>query len=430
MFKGGIVRFFISLFLMFTFISCTGSNQEVLTKNQLQELQTYYQKKQYFDLQDALQQYRHESSVMLSFFRGMSDNKFNQLNRSIRCLKTFIGKWKEKKNDNLLIDAYKTLGDCYSKTFQYKKAVDIYRKIQGKFKDQLDTEQLNDIKNYIRIFNALKDVSPQTAEIHQKTSIQFVDGGYIPMRINDVDMELGLDTGANYSFIMRSLAEKVHMQIIDANFDVHNVAGQIVKADVGVASKMEIGHTVLRNIVFLVFEDKDLYFPKAKYQIRGCIGFPVIASLREVTFHKMNSLTIHKTLNPFIDQNLCLDDLTPVIAGYYRGHRFAFCLDTGAGKSVLYPPFFKAFKEEIMKKLPLQSERTQGLGGFREIPAYVMKEAAISFAGKKAIFQNLPILTDFTNDSSRYFFGNIGRDLLNQFKTMTLNFESMFVKFE
>jgi hypothetical protein len=144
----------------------------------------------------------------------------------------------------------------------------------------------------------------------------------------------------------------------------------------------------------------------------------------------MNALTIPKVPHPFADQNLCLDDLTPVIAGYYRGQRFAFCLDTGAGKSLLYPPFFKTFREELKKKYPLQTEKVQGLGGFRKIPAYIIKEAAISFGKKKAIFHNLPVLTDFTLDNSHYFFGNLGRDLLNQFNTMTLNFKSMFVTFE
>lgn len=424
------MRFFIILFLIFTLISCTGSNREALTENQLQELQTFYQKKQYFDLQDTLQKYRKDSSVMLSFYRGISDNKFNRLQDSIRHFKSFIKQRKEKTSDRFLIEAYKTLGDCYSKSFQYKKAADIYQKILETFKDQLDAKQQKDTKNYFRIFSALKDVSPQTAEIKQKAFIQFVNGGYIPMSINNFDLQLGLDTGANYSFIMRSLAEKTKMKIIDANIDIQNVAGQGLIADLGVAAKMELGHTVLENVVFLIFEDRDLFFAQANQQIKGCIGFPVVATLGEVTFHKMSSLTIPAIPSSFNFQNLCLDELTPIVAGYYQGQRFAFCLDTGAGKSVLYPPFFKTFKEELKKKYQLQSEKVGGLGGFREIPAYVIKEAAISFGGKRAIFLNLPVLTDFTLDDSHYFFGNIGRDLLNQFNTMTLNFKSMFVKCE
>jgi len=424
------MKFFIILFLIFTLISCTGSNQKGLSKNQLQELQSFYQKKQYFDLQDALQKYRKGSSVMLSFFRGISDNKFNRLQDSIRHFKSFIKQRKEKNSDRFLIEAYKTLGDCFSKSFQYKKAAYIYQEILETFKDQLDAKQQKDTKNYFRIFSALKDVSPQTAEIKQKTFIQLVDGGYIPMSINNINLQLGLDTGANYSFIMRSLAEKTRMKIIDADINIDNAAGQVLIADLGVAVKMGIGHAELKNVVFLIFEDRDLFFAQANLQIKGCIGFPVISSLGEVIFHKMSSLTIPAIPSSFNLQNLCLDELTPIVAGYYRGQRFAFCLDTGAGKSVLYPPFFKTFKEDLKKKHQLQSEKVQGLGGFREIPAYVIKEAAISFGNKKAIFHNLPVLTDFTLNDSHYFFGNLGRDLLNQFNTMTINFKSMYVKFE
>ena len=104
------MRFFIIMFLIFTLISCTDSNREALTENQVQELQTFYQKKQYFELKDTLQKYRTTSSIMLSFYRGISDNKFNCLERSIRHLKSFIKQRKEKTSDHFLIDAYKTLG--------------------------------------------------------------------------------------------------------------------------------------------------------------------------------------------------------------------------------------------------------------------------------------------------------------------------------
>lgn len=421
----------ISIFFMtIVLISCSVPKRMVLTESQLRELHMKYERKHYFDLRDALRQYDGLSSIVLSYYRGVRDNKFNRLESSIKHLRTFIRYADAQTDGDKLIDCWEILGDDYTKAFRYEEAAGIYRTILDRFGDRLDAERKADMENYVRIFSALKKVPVQTAEIKQKTVIQFVEGGYIPMRLNTIDLQLGLDTGANYSFIMRSLAQKTRMKIIDADINIDNVAGQVLIADLGVASKMEIGHAELENVVFLVFEDRDLFFERAKFQIKGCIGFPVVASLGEVVFHKMSSLTIPATPSSTRLQNLCLDELTPIVAGYYRGQRFAFCLDTGAGKSVLYPPFFKTFKQELKKHYPLQSEKVQGLGGFREIPAYVIKEAAISFGNKRAIFRNLPVLTDFTLDVSHFFFGNIGRDLLNQFNTMTLNFKSMFVKFE
>lgn len=424
------MRRLVVLFFIFVSISCTDVKKDALTGSQQQELQTYYQNKQYFDLRDNLQQYRGISSVMLSFFRGLSDNKFNMLDASIGHLNTFIRHWKDGMNDSLLIDAYKTLGDGYSKTFQYRKAAEIYRKILEKFEDQLDTEHIKDIRNYVRMFSALTEVPPQTIEIHGNTEIQSVDGGYLPLRINGHDMRLGPDTGADYSCIIRSLAERVQMRIVNADANILNVAGQTVKADFGVASELEIGHAVLRNVVFLVFEDKDLFIPEADFQIKGVIGFPVFAMLKEVCFHRDGVFSVPEKPRRFADQNMCLDELQPMIAGFYKGHRHTFCLDTGAGKSILYPPFLKIYEDVLKRDYPLESERVQGFGGYREIPAYIMQDVIISFAGKESVFHELPVLTDFTTDKSRYFFGNIGRDLLDQFDIMTLNFVSMHVEFE
>ena len=181
------------------------------------------------------------------------------------------------------------------------------------------------------------------------------------------------------------------------------------------------------NVIFLGFDNQDLYFEEADFQIIGAIGFPVASSLKEITFHRMDALSIPAVSRASTHQNLCLDDLTPVIAGFYNGKRYAFCLDTGAGRSVLYVPFFQTYEEKLKAEYTLDSNRQQGLGGYRDIPAYIMKDVVLSFAGEDAIFRELPVLTDVTTEDSQYFYGNIGRDLLHQFNTMILNFESMYV---
>ena len=418
------------LFIATVLVACSGLKRTALTECQLQELQTVYENKHYFDLRDTLQQYNDLSSVILSYYRGVTDNKFNRLDSSIEHLRTFLRYSDEEADTERIIDCWETLGDNYTKAFRYKEAADAYRTILDEFGDRLDAEQKKDMENYVRIFSALTGVSPQTAVIEEDMKIELLDGGYIPLLVNGQEVRLGLDTGANYSFIMRSVAEKINMRIIDADVNVDNVAGQIVLADVGVAEEMEIGHAVLQNVIFLVFDDKDLYFEQADFQIIGAIGFPAASSLKEITFHQTNALSIPATPRAFAHQNLCLDDLTPVIAGFYGGHRHAFCLDTGAGQSVLYLPFFREYEKELKAQYALKSNRQQGLGGFRDIPAYIMKDSVLSFAGKEAIFHDLPVLTDVTTDDSDYFYGNIGRDLLHQFDTMTMNFESMVVVFE
>jgi hypothetical protein len=58
-----------------------------------------------------------------------------------------------------------------------------------------------------------------------------------------------------------------------------------------------------------------------------------------------------------------------------------------------------------------------------------MKNLRLNFAGKEANFAQAEILLEETTASSRYLYGNIGRDLLDQYEKMTLNFEKMFIVF-
>ena len=56
------------------------------------ELKKLYYEKQYFQLRDALQSYKNDSSTELLFYRGVVSNKFNQLRPSIKYLQDYLRK--------------------------------------------------------------------------------------------------------------------------------------------------------------------------------------------------------------------------------------------------------------------------------------------------------------------------------------------------
>ena len=59
-----------------------------------------------------------------------------------------------------------------------------------------------------------------------------------------------------------------------------------------------------------------------------------------------------------------------------------------------------------------------------------MKDLAITFAGKDVRLAEVRVLTEPTLARSRYFHGNLGRDVIGQFEKMTLNFQAMSAVFE
>ena len=423
------MKHYFLLFFIVLICSCVQLNEEILTEEQQLELHSYNQNKQFFKLRDALKRYEGDSSVMLNFFRGISCNRFNQLDASIKSLNSFIEERNKKVTDRLLISAYEILGDDYLKTYRYRKAAAIYRGLLNQFGGILEDDQKSDYENSAKICEKLIGAQPQTVYKRGNSRLIPVDGGYLPVKINGVERKLGPDTGANFSVIIRSLAQEAGMQIIDANVDVHNVAGQVVKSDLGIAEELLMGNTHIKNVVFLVFDDEDLYFHESDMQIFGVIGFPVFSALGEITFYPDGEFFIPEEKRQMDFNNLCINELTPVIAGYYKGERFAFTLDTGAGKTTLYPPFYLTHKEEIITEGQKITERVTGFGGSREISAYKMKQVQITFGKKQIEFEDIPVLTDYTLDDSHYFFGNIGRDSFILCKCMTINFDSMFVVF-
>jgi hypothetical protein len=262
------------------------------------------------------------------------------------------------------------------------------------------------------------------AEIRADSSFKLTNGA-APVEIHGKSLFLPFDSGANLSVVTRSKAIELGLRILEPEIQVGAIAGNKVPAHPAVADSLSLGSAKLRHVVFLVFEDRDLFISEANFQIHGLIGFPVILALREVTFGRDGEVKIASKPGRTAEQNMCLDGLNPLVSGVVDGKRLTFVLDTGATHSMLYPPFFAAFEDRVKRDFPPHTERVRGVGGFREIKGYLGKDLAITIGGKEARFPTIPILTEPTTSNSRYLHGNLGQDLIRQFSALTLNFEAM-----
>jgi predicted aspartyl protease len=406
------------------------SIQLVATASPLRNLKELYNNKQYFELRDALKDRHIDEHADLLFYRGAVGNKFNQLQLSITYFKEYLKREKEDKDSELLVECYEMLADDYLKTYQYQKAAEAYNVLLTKFAHTIDAERKSDFENSVKLCGALSKVPRQTVVFYGSSIIKKDQRGYIPLEINNQKVSLTFDTGANLSVITNSFAEKLALTVINVPIDVVAVAGNKVKARLGVARAIRIGNAIIRNVVFLVFDDKDLYISEADFQINGLVGFPVIEALREVTFVRDGEIYIPNAPATGGEQNMCLDGLSPLIAGWFKDKRLVFALDTGASRSTLYPPFYQEYEDMIKAEYEEHNERVRGVGGYKEIKGYLAKNITMRFSGRVARFAQIPILTERTTDISRRFYGNLGQDLIKQFEKMTLNFKTMSIVFE
>ncbi|MEW6212382.1 MAG: retropepsin-like aspartic protease [Acidobacteriota bacterium] len=319
------------------------------------------------------------------------------------------------------------------KSYEYRKAAEVYKTLLALSREKGDVKKAFDYGNLLRISSALGDAPRQSVSFNGDSRIALsrsLVGMQLPVEINNQKVSFIFDTGANISTITASFAAKLGLKIIDVLIAVGSITGNKVKSRLALATAMRIGNSVVRNAVFLVFDDKDLFIPQANFQIDAILGFPVIEALKEITISRGGEIFIPARAGRGAEQNMCLAGLTPLIAGIHKGRRLTFTFDTGARTSSLYPPFFKAYEEEIKARGVLQPEKITGAGGSKEVQAYRVSDIAMTFAGKEATFASVKVLIEETLDNSRYFYGNLGQDLIRQFEKITLNFRSMSMVFE
>jgi hypothetical protein len=82
----------------------------------------------------------------------------------------------------------------------------------------------------------------------------------IEVRVNGQAQEAVVDTGANLSVLSRETARRMGLEIAETETRVSNGVQGTVGVRIGVADRLEIAGTVLRNVPFLIIDDEHLTF--------------------------------------------------------------------------------------------------------------------------------------------------------------------------
>jgi len=360
------------------------------------DLQRLYSAKRYFELRDRLQKIGKDNrSPELEFFQGAVDNMFNRLPSSLTHLLGYLERTGGSQPAIWARECYDLLADSYRKSFQYARAAETNEKILILFRNELSDTERADHENEFKLWEALKDTPAQTVKFVGDTAVQI----------------------------------KLGLKIIDVPIRVGTITGEKIDARVGVAAELRIGNMTVRHSLFLVMKDEYFYIPEIKRQIQGVLGFPVLAAMREVTFTRKGELLIPAEPQTQGEQNLALAGFKPLIEGHYKEKRLTFVLDTGANRPDLWPPFLAAFADDIKGSSELRTERFRGAGSRREVKAYSLRDLVLQVSGRDVTFRRIPVFTEYTTENSRFFYGNLGQDLVRQFASMTINFENMCVVF-
>ena len=143
-----------------------------------------------------------------------------------------------------------------------------------------------------------------------------------------------------------------------------------------------------------------------------------------------NELFVPKTPTPTDLNNLAIEGFMPVIKVMEDSDTLAFNFDTGARTTILYQPYYMFHKNEIDRKFKLQEIIVGGAGGDMKVKGFVLDKVRLDIGTSKASMEDIQLAAEILKESDKYAYGNFGQDYIKQFKTMIINFESMYVDFQ
>ncbi len=253
----------------------------------------------------------------------------------------------------------------------------------------------------------------------------------VPVTINGHRATYLVDSGANFSVLTASEAERHGMTMVEVGTKVESSAGRSVGFRLAVAAKVAIGECELSHVAFLVFDDEQPPFNEMPAHSRGAIGLPVLLALETIRWDRE---AIEFGFDPKPARggapNLCFDGLYPVIAGECAGKSIFLVLDTGARTTHLWAPFLKDVPDLGRHAQKQPAKQTHGVGGSATVETVRLGTVEITLGGRATTLAPADIFLSKTTEQSAWYHGNLGMDLLSQAKRVTVNFGAMQVILE
>jgi hypothetical protein len=396
----------------------------------LAELQDLYRVRDFFSLQERLEQLTGAAAEApeVGFLRAALQQALNDPEASNRTIEELLAM--DSLPGPLVSKLEQLQMTNYFRLHRYKDALNSARAILAGPADQLDPALLAEVRGTLPLYAALADVPPQEIEIKGMSRLTLDALGRLPVEIEGTNRRFALDTGANLSVIMRSEAEKLGLTIRPAGVEVATSTTRKVLADVAVAGQLRIGRVHYRNVVFLVFPDELLTFDDGK-RIPGLVGFPVVEAMQEVRFRRDGVIEIPHRPQTRRWRNLALDNLDPLVRVRYRKDDLVCRLDTGAGHTTFYQPFYERYRERIESFGKHTTVKVGGVGGLQEMPAFRLRKIGLTLAGAGGTLRDVDVYTrPIRPPHENYLYCNVGQDIFQSFRAHVINFRDMALVLE
>ena len=247
----------------------------------------------------------------------------------------------------------------------------------------------------------------------------------VEVAVNGRAQEAVVDTGANLSVLSRETARRLGIEIAEAETRVSNGVEGTVPVRIGVADRLEIAGTVLRNVPFLIIDDEQLTFPlPGGYDIRAIIGLPVLRALGRFRIENQGRFAVLPAAGAAgSESNLHASGNDLFVDVTIDGRNVPLHLDTGANQSSL-SALYAAANPAAIAGLQADERRTASAGGMRRAPVATWQNAPIRLGGRALVLSSLPVSLPAEGPKPR-FYGTLGSNALRAFESYTVDFAAM-----
>jgi predicted aspartyl protease len=275
----------------------------------------------------------------------------------------------------------------------------------------------------------LRNAPPQTIAFDGRIDLPthrnpVLDSIETNLTVNGVEQPWILDTGANFSTVSASFASKLKVRVSQDVAQTQGITGAENKLHVALLPEMKLGGATIRNVVLLVLDDNNLNVQTGKkthYQVNAVLGYPVLQALKRITFTKDG----HFFAGPDSPSGqggarLYMNELTPLLECEVENRRILFSFDTGANGTVLSDRYYRDFPDQF-KGLKKKPHEMSGAGGMQKTTAFYLPQVQLVVGQAHPVLHDVPVLG---TDMDRLY-GNLGRDLVDPYRSFTIDFESV-----
>lgn len=325
-------------------------------------------------------------------------------------------------SDVLSFEARELLIGLYFRLGKYQEAF-----AQGKLIQKPDAA---DIQNMLPTLEVLSSFPDQTTVSTERSSIPIDiedENLVLPVHINGTEAHYIFDNGFSISGMSELEAKRLHLTIHEVKTKIDTMSGAKVSIRVAVAKNLQIGNAHLKNVAFYVLPAAQPPFNQLAEGRQGILGLPVVVALNHFQWGakaRMFRLLPPSTKSSKDSGNLAFDGTSIFHQAIYAGRALDFSLDMGAQNTVLYPAFAQAHPD-LQTSGSSEAHKVTGVGGSAEIPSLLVPSLTFTIGGRGVSLRPAHILLKSNNSTSGWFSGNLGMDLLNQARSVEVDFNSM-----